>query len=96
MTPEVQILLINAMGLALAYGVIYPRLAPITVGKIAIADAVLTALLLGVAGYVFWGMGAQFWLLGWYVGPVLFSLITLACLEFPLFSWFMAKHNLKF
>lgn len=95
MTPEVQILLLNAAGLWLAYGIIYPRLAPITMGKILAADAVMTAIMLGIAAFVFWGQGTQFWLFGWQVGPIVFGLITLACLEIPLFSWFITKHGLK-
>lgn len=95
MTPEVQILLINAVGLGLAYGVVYPRLLPLTLGKIMIADAVMTAVLLAISLYLFWGSQTQFWLLGWYVGPVLFALITLFVMEMPLFFWFSKKHNIQ-
>jgi hypothetical protein len=96
MTPEVQIILINAAGLALAYGAVYPRLLPITMVKIMVADALVTLVLLGVSAALFWGAGAQFWLLGFYVGPVLFALITLMVMEAPLFLWFAKKHGLKF
>jgi hypothetical protein len=94
MTPEVKILLINALGLALAYGLICPRLLPLTLKKIMIADAAMTGLLMAIAGALFWG--TQMWLLGWHVGPIMFALITLLILEFPLFFWFSKKHNITF
>jgi hypothetical protein len=94
MTPEVQLLLINAAGLGFAYGVVYPRLLPITWAKIVVADVILTASLLAAAAYLFWGTGTQFWLFGWYVGAVPFALITLMALELPLFSWFAKKHGI--
>lgn len=94
MTPEVIVLLINAAGMALAYGVIYPRLLPITLGKMMLADTIITLVLLGIAGAMFWD--TQFWLLGWTVGPVLFALLTLLVIEMPLFSWFAKKHGVTF
>ena len=96
MTPEVMVLLINAAGLALAYGVIYPRLLPMSMGKMVLADAVVTVVLVCIAVAWFWGSGTQFWLLGWYVGPAVFSLISLLIIEWPLFSWFTKKHGITF
>lgn len=96
MTPEVMVLLINAAGLALAYGVIHPRLLPMSMGKMVLADAVVTVVLVGIAVAWFWGSGTQFWLLGWYVGPAVFSLISLLIIEWPLFSWFTKKHGITF
>ena len=96
MTPEVMVLLINAAGLALAYGDIYPRLLPMSMGKMVLADAVVTVVLVGIAVAWFWGSGTQFWLLGWYVGPAVFSLISLLIIEWPLFSWFTKKHGISF
>ena len=88
MTPEVVVLLINAAGLALAYGVIYPRLLPITMGKMMAADAIITGVLVGLSVAWFWGTGTEFWLFGWYVGSAIFALVTLLIIEMPLFSWF--------
>ena len=82
MTPEVMVLLINAAGLALAYGDIYPRLLPMSMGKMVLADAVVTVVLVGIAVAWFWGSGTQFWLLGWYVGPAIF------------FAYFAADHRM--
>ncbi len=96
MTPEVLVLLINAAGLALAYGVVYPRLVPITMGKMVLADTVLTVVLVGSVTALFWGSGTQFWLLGWYVGPAVFAIVTLLVIEWPLFSWFTKKHGIGF
>lgn len=96
MTPEVTVLLINAAGLALAYGLIYPRLLPITLGRMMLADGVITAVLVGLSAALFWGSGTQFWLFGWHVGSVVFALITLIIIEAPLFSWFTKKHDISF
>ena len=96
MTPEVMVLLINAAGLALAYGVIYPRLLPMSMGKMVLADTIVTVVLVGIAVAWFWGSGTQFWLLGWYVGPAPFTLIALLIIEWPLFSWFTKKHGITF
>ncbi len=96
MTPEVLVLLINAAGLALAYGVVYPRLVPITMGKMVLADTILTVVLVGSVTALFWGSGTQFWLLGWYVGPAVFAIVTLLVIEWPLFSWFTKKHGIGF
>ena len=96
MTPEVLVLLINAAGLALAYGVVYPRLVPITMGKRVLADTVLAVGLVGSVTALFWGSGTQFWLLGWYVGPAVFAIVTLLVIEWPLFSWFTKKHGIGF
>ena len=96
MTPEVMVLLMNAAGIALAYGVIYPRLMPITLGKMVLADTIMTIALVGISVVWFWGSGTQFWLLGWYVGPALFTVITLLIIEWPLFSWYTKKHGITF
>lgn len=94
MTPEVQILLINAAGLALAYGLIYPRLTPLTMGRIALADLAMTGLLLALAALLH-GQ-TRFWLFGLQTGPLVFAIVTLAALELPVFSWFAKKHDLRF
>jgi len=96
LAPEVVILLINAAGMALAYGLIYPRLMPITMGRMMLADGLITAVLVGIAVAVFWDSGTQFWLFGWYVGSGLFALVTLLIIEAPLFSWFCKKHDISF
>lgn len=96
MTPEVVVLLINAAGLALAYGVIYPRLIPITMGRMVAADLVLTVFVVGISVALFWGTGTEFWLFGWYVGSFVFALITGMIMEWPLFSWFIKKHDIRF
>lgn len=94
MTPEVQLVLINAFGLALAYGWIYPRLQPRSLGKIVIADLAVTALILAIAAYLHAEMGTRFWFFGFNLGPIAFSLIVLIVMEVPLFFWFANKHKL--
>ncbi len=96
MTPEVMVLLLNAAGMAFAYGVTYPRLLPLTMGKMMLADTIVTVVLVGISAIWFLGSGTRFWLLGWYVGPALFAVITLLIIEWPLFSWFTKKHGITF
>ncbi|MDZ7904752.1 MAG: hypothetical protein U5N55_02525 [Cypionkella sp.] len=96
MTPEVIVLIVNAAGLALAYGAVYPRLLPMTYAKMMAADTVITVVLVGISALWFRGEDTQFWLFGWYVGPVIFALITLLIIEMPLFSWFTKKHDIRF
>jgi len=92
MTVEVQILLINAALLVLAYGLIYPRLLPMRLGVFVLADLVLTGADLLLVWYVY--AGQSLWFLGWTIGPVPFALITLMVMEFPIFHWFAGRHNL--
>jgi hypothetical protein len=85
MGPYLTVLSINAALIAVAYGLVYPRLSPLTARRMTHADLVVTALALGSAGLLFAGRG-----LGFEIGPVPlrwwgFSLLSMMIIEAPVF-----------
>ncbi len=93
--PELQILILNAVILGVAYLGIYPTLAQKTLNRIMVIDVVLSALALLVAGGWFWGTGVTFNLLFFNTNWVIFTIITLFIMELPLFVWFARKHDIS-
>ena len=93
--PELQLLIINATILAVAYPGIYPTLKPITIAKMMRVDAVLSCLSLVVAGALFWDTGTRFSLLLFQTNWAVFALVTMMVMEYPLARWFMRKHGLS-
>ena len=92
--PELQILILNAVVLGVAYLGIYPSLQEKTLNKIMVIDLVLTGLVLIVAGGWFLGTGVGFSLLLFEANWVIFTLITLFVMEVPIFLWFARKHGI--
>ena len=94
MTPELQILIINATCLGVGYLGIYPGLVPRGLMALALADLAVCAVAIGTAGLLFWGSGTGFSLLfaeaNWFV----FSLLTLIVMEAALFPWFARRHGI--
>ena len=83
--PEAQILILNATITIVAYGGIYPGLTEKTLGRIMAIDVVLTLLAVTVAGALFRGNT------NWFV----FTLLTLAVIEVPLFLHFAKRHGMN-
>lgn len=99
MAPELQVLAINAVALAVAYLLIYPALGPLTNTtatklRIAKADAVVCTAALATVGALFWGSGTRFSLLLFEVNWFWFGLLTLVAMEIPLYLWFLRRHGL--
>lgn len=99
MAPELQILAINAVALAVAYLLIYPALGPLTNTtatklRIAKADAVVCTAALVTGGALFWGSDVRFSLLLFEVNWFWFGLVTLLVMEVPLYLWFFRRHGL--
>lgn len=99
MAPELQVLAINAVALAVAYLLIYPALGPLTNTnatklRIAKADAVVCAAALATVGALFWGSGVGFSLLFLEVNWFWFGLVSLVAMEMPLYMWFLRRHGL--
>ncbi|MCU4653556.1 hypothetical protein N8I71_11995 [Roseibacterium sp. SDUM158016] len=91
-TPHLTILAINAVLIGAAYGLIYPRLSPLTARRMMKADAVVTALAFGAAALLFAGRGLDFG-----IGPVpmswwVFSLLSMLVIEAPVF-WAFCRVN---
>jgi len=91
MTPEVTLLIVNAIFLAFAYLWVYPGL---TINLILIYDAVISCAALLVAGLLFWGSGTDFSLIFVSTNWAVFAIITLGLMEIPLFAWFAKKYDL--
>lgn len=99
MAPELQILTVNALGLAVAYLWIYPGLGPLANTRavklrLAAADAAVLAVLLTTSGALFWGSGVPFRLLVIETNWFWFALATLVALDVPLTLWFVRRHGL--
>jgi len=95
LTPEAQIIVINAVLLLAAYGVIYPLITGITIMQMVWIDLALSVISLGIAGYLYWGTGTEFTLFLFSVNWVFFTLLTLFVMEMPLFHWFCKSRGLK-
>ncbi|MCO4846960.1 MAG: hypothetical protein KC448_03175 [Yoonia sp.] len=94
MTPEVTLLIVNAIFLAFAYLWVYPGLTTKTINLILIYDAVISCAALLVAGLLFWGSGTDFSLIFVSTNWAVFAIITLGLMEIPLFAWFAKKYDL--
>mgnify|MGYP000887826809 CR=1 FL=1 len=97
MAPELQLLIVNATIVLIAYLGIYPSMRKLTL-RVVLADdhAVLTALALGTAGALFWGTGIRFRMLLFTTNWAVFSLVSMQAMEFPLLIWFCRKHGIDF
>lgn len=91
LAPEFQILILNATVLAVAYFGIYPTLRAPTVGRVLLADAVISAAALVVAGALFAGSGQRFWTPIGDTNWAVFWLVTMVLLEMPLFTRFARR-----
>ncbi|WP_322889101.1 MULTISPECIES: hypothetical protein [unclassified Yoonia] len=94
-TPELQILILNATILGIAYYGIYPTLREKTANRIVTVDFVLSVLALCVAGAWFWGTGVSFNMLLFHGNWALFTIITMMLMEIPLFIHFARRYGIK-
>jgi hypothetical protein len=90
MSPYLTILAINAALIAVAYGLVYPRLRPLTARRLMKADAVVSGLALGAAAFLFYGRGIAF-----DIGPLplrwwSYSILSMLVIEAPAF-WAFCK-----
>ena len=96
MTPEMILLIVNAIFLAFAYLWVYPGFTTITINLILIYDGIISCAALVVAGLLFWNTGTDFSLIFFSSNWAVFAIITLSLMEVPLFAWFVKKHDLKY
>jgi hypothetical protein len=94
MSPELQILAVNATCLAIGYLGIYPGLARKSLLAVGIGDLVVSLVAIGTAGALFWGTGVEFRLLGIAMNWFVFALSTLVAMGLPLSYWFARRHGL--
>ena len=93
--PEVQILILNAVVLGLAYIGIYPSLEQKTLGRLLVAETVLIVIVTTVVGALFWGTQTRFSLIIVDTNWFLFTFITYMIMDTPLGYWFIKKHNIN-
>ncbi len=94
MTPEATLLIVNAVFLAFAYLWVYPNLQDKTLSAVLWRDVVISLSALLVAGLLYFGTATPFSLLLVSTNWAVFSIITMAIMETPLFFWFAKRHNI--
>lgn len=94
MTPELKILIINAVIMGVAYFGIYPSRRITRVGQMMTTDLCLTGLSLLAAGGLFYGTGTRFSLILFDTNWAIFAVLTLALMEVPLFIWFCRRNGI--
>lgn len=95
LSPELQVLTINATILAVAYLGIYPTLREITLRKLMLVDLVLSALSFLVVGALFWGTGTRFSMLLFQTNWAVFVIVSMMVMEYPLMRRLLRKHGLS-
>ena len=94
MTPELKILIINAVIMGVAYFGIYPSRGITRVGQMIATDLGLTVLSLLAAGGLFYGTGTSFSLILFDTNWAIFAVVTLSLMEIPLFIWFCRRNGI--
>ena len=92
--PEAQVLILNAAVLGVAYFGIYPSMRQKTLGAMMRNDVILSLLVLGTAGALFAGTGTRFSMVFFDTNWAVFTLVTSALIEVPLFLRFCRKHDI--
>ncbi|MEO1641131.1 MAG: hypothetical protein AAFU41_17985 [Pseudomonadota bacterium] len=93
-SPEGQVLIIVGAILGVAYFGIFPTLEKKTINRLMALDLGLMLLALLTVGGLFSGTGVRFNLLFTEVGWVMFTVVTYALIEIPLFLRFAKKHGI--
>lgn len=96
MSPELTLLIVNAVLLAYAYLWAYPALKEKTWRVIMVRDLGISFAALTVAGLLYWGSGVRFSLVLFQSNWLAFSFVSLMIMETPLFIWFAKKYDLRF
>lgn len=94
-TPEVQILILVGAILGVAYLGIFPTLEKKTLNRMMAIDFVLTIVALTAAGALFMGTGTTFTLLFFEANWVIFTIVSFALIEIPLFLRFAKAHGIR-
>jgi hypothetical protein len=94
MSPELTLLIVNAVFLAFAYLWAYPRLPDKTMTAILWRDLAITGAALAVAGLLYAGQDLRFDMLLFETRWWLFAFLSMLVMETPLFLWFSARHGI--
>ena len=91
MPVELHILGLIVVFFGVAYFTIYPRMEPKNVTRMVQIDVVLFAILLLIAGSVYFGKGMRFSLILFDANWWVFTIICASLIEIPFFVWFCRK-----
>jgi membrane protease YdiL (CAAX protease family) len=89
MNPETTMLVVNAVVIALAYTLIYPRVAGSNMGKMAVYDMVLSLIPLSIGWWLYAESGHQFNLIIMQTNWFVFTLATYFIVEMPMSIGYM-------
>jgi hypothetical protein len=92
-TPELRVFLFAAAAMIFAYMALYPRLPKKTIFTMFALDLVLTAAILLAVGVIYFGTGTGFSLFFFDVPWWLFTFLSAAVVEVPLYLWFCKRWN---
>lgn len=95
LSPEVQVLILVGIILAVAYLGIFPTLREKTLNRLMVIDLALSVLALSVAGAWFWGTGVRFSLLVFETNWAVFTVVSYGVIEIPLFLAFAKAHGIR-
>lgn len=76
-----------------AYTALYPRLPNKTIFRMCALDIVVTAAIMLAVGLMYFGTGTEFSLIFFDVPWWLFTFLSTAVVEAPLFMWFCKRWN---
>lgn len=94
MSPELIVLLLNAVLIVVAYQYVYPRWVGNNMSRLMINDVIATFISLLVTGSVYAGSEYEFSLLVMTVNWFWFSLVTYSLMEMPMAMRYMRRHQM--
>lgn len=93
--PELSIILLIAVVVAVSYVSIYPKVAGNDINRLLWCDTAISAFVLSLVGFKYWGSGDAFSLLLLDVNWFWFTLIMYLTIEVPAALWYAKKHQIK-
>lgn len=94
MSPELIILILNAVLIVIAYQVVYPRWVGNSLQKLMINDVIATFISLIVTASLYAGRDYEFSLLVMTVNWFWFSLVTYSLMEMPMAVRYMRRYQM--
>lgn len=96
MSPEATLLVVNAVFLGFGYLIVYPMLPVKTALIILRYDLAITVAALTVAGLLYAGRGIGFDLVLFHAPWWVFSVLSFALMEVPVWEWFRRRHGISY
>ncbi|MFV0278761.1 MAG: hypothetical protein ACK5HY_16485 [Parahaliea sp.] len=93
-SPELTVLFVNLVILAIAYGFIYPKRCGNDINKMVLNDLLASCVSLGIGGILFQGRDIVFNAVLFSSNWFWFCLFTYAAMEVPLFICYVSKRGL--